>query len=238
MTMKREHSLFSFALLLFGFALIFLGFFLLVPAEGRSEVFWLNLAVVCVVYLVFSVTELGILGVDLDPDKEISALGTRLFFMRGYAITAVLLIILGNVADLSFRYQLFFQLCTVSIVLGGYFFSGMTTGQEAAVREEQRANRQGIEEMTAVVRDIEWLLLGESLEGSPDRRRMEQVRDRIRYLSPLGTREAEETENQVIHTLGQIRSAVSGGSSPDRDLSALWTRCDELLRIRKNMYHP
>lgn len=235
--MSRQQTSLGYGLLLFGFALIFIGFFLLVPADARNDTFWLNLAVVCAVYLVFSMTELGIIGVEFDYDREITGLGTRLFFMRFYAIVALAIMVVCLWLDVSFRYQLFFQLTAVSLVLGGLYFSGLSVRQEQVVQEEQKANRMGLEEMKALVGEIERQLMGEDRDHSSNRRRMEEIRDRIRYLSPMNHREAQEAEREILGLLEKIRAALAHGRAADPEMADLWIRCEEWIKIRKNMYH-
>ena len=76
--MKQRSQTFGYIVLIAGLALIFTGFFLFVPQEKRNDVFWLDLATVCLVFLVSSLTELGIFGINFDFEKQIGCLGIRL----------------------------------------------------------------------------------------------------------------------------------------------------------------
>ena len=64
--MKQRNQLFGYIVLIAGLALIFAGFFHFVPQEKRNDVFWLDLSVACLVFIVTTFTELGLFGINFD----------------------------------------------------------------------------------------------------------------------------------------------------------------------------
>ena len=69
--MKQRNQLFGYIVLIAGLALIFAGFFIFVPQEKRNDVFWLDLSVACLVFIVTTFTELGLFGINFDFEKQI-----------------------------------------------------------------------------------------------------------------------------------------------------------------------
>ena len=87
--MKQRNQTFGYVVLLAGLALIFAGFFLFVPQEKRNDVFWLDLIVACLVFIVASLTELGLFGINFDFEKQVGGLGIRLVYIRLYSMFAI-----------------------------------------------------------------------------------------------------------------------------------------------------
>lgn len=234
--MKQKSQLFGYIVLIAGLALIFTGFFLFVPEEKRNEVFWLDLAVVCLVFLVTSLTELGLFGINFDFEKEVGGLGIRLAYIRFYSLAAIGIIIIGYFAEIGFRYQLFFQLAAAFILLVGYFFSHLSSSKAVSVQAEQDFQRKGKDEILRVIGQFEILITTNSTKFGAEKHKIETLKETVRYLSPTNNQTANELDSEIATIIQQAYLVAKNNDTGTAEIYTLLNRCEELLKLRKNTY--
>jgi hypothetical protein len=234
--MKQINKTFGYIVLIVGLALIFTGFFLLVPQDKRTDVFWLNLATVCIVFLVLSLTELGLFGINFDFEKQIGGLGIRLLFIRIYSFFAIILIIVGYFAEVHFRYQLFFQLLATFLILIGYFFSHLSSNSVVAVKDEQDLWRKGKDEILNALNQFEILFTIDSTKWLGEKQKINILKENVRYLSPTNNQAAADIDSEIINTIQKAYTTASNNNGSGEEVFILLSKCEALLKLRKNTY--
>lgn len=234
--MKQRNQTFGYVVLLAGLALIFTGFFLFFPEEKRNDVFWLDLLTVCLVFIVSSLTELGLFGINFDFEKQVGGLGIRLAYIRFYSFLAITIIIIGYFADVHFRYQLFFQLLAAFILLVGYFFSHFSSGKAASVQAEQDMERKGKDEILRALNQFDILFTGDSTKWSREKQKINFLKEDVRYLSPTNSHTAADIDSEILSTIQQAYVKAREKNEGGTDVISLLNKCEELLKLRKNTY--
>ena len=234
--MKQRSLTFGYIVLIAGLALIFTGFFLFVPQEKRNDVFWLDLATVCLVFLVSSLTELGLFGINFDFEKQIGGLGIRLAYIRLYSLFAIAIIAISYFGEIHFRYQLFFQLLAAFILLIGYFFSHLSSGKAVSVQAEQDMERKGKDEILRALNQFEILFTGDSTKWTGEKQKINFLKEDVRYLSPSNNQSAADIDSEIASTIQQAYAIARNKNEGGIEVFSLLNKCEELLKLRKNTY--
>ncbi len=234
--MKQRSQTFGYIVLITGLALIFTGFFLFVPQEKRNDVFWLDLATVCIVFLVSSLTELGLFGINFDFEKQVGGLGIRLVYIRFYSFFAIAIIAIGYFGEINFRYQLFFQLLAAFILLIGYFFSHLSSGKAVTVQAEQDMERRGKDEILRALNQFEILFTGNSAKWEGEKQKINFLKEDVRYLSPTNNQSAADIDSEIATTIQQAYAIAKNKNEGGVEVFSLLNKCEELLKLRKNTY--
>jgi hypothetical protein len=234
--MKHGNQIFGYAVLLGGLALIFAGFFLFVPEDKRNDIFWLDLGVVCLVFLVLTLTELGLFGIDFDFEKQVAGLGIRLAYIRLYSILSVAVIIFGYFGETGFRYQLFYQLMAVFILFLGYFFSHFSSSKAVSVQAEQDMQRKGKDEISRALNQLEILFTGNSANWQEEKQKINLLKDSVRYLSPSNNKSATDLDSEIANTIHEAYAIAKNKNEGGIEVLSLLKKCEGLLNLRKATY--
>ncbi len=234
--MKQKSQIFGYVVLIAGLALIFTGFFLFVPQDKRNDVFWLDLTTVCIVFLVTSLTELGLFGINFDFEKQVGGLGIRLVYIRFYSFFAIAIIAIGYFGEIHFRYQLFFQLLAAFILLIGYLFSHLSSGKAVSVQAEQDSERKGKDEILRALNQFEILFTGDSSKWAGEKQKINLLKEDVRYLSPTNNQSAADIDSEIASTIQQAYAIARNKNEGGVEVFSLLNKCEELLKLRKNTY--
>jgi len=234
--MKQKNQTFGFVVLLAGLALIFAGFFLFVPEEKRNDIFWLDLTTMCLVFIVTSLTELGLFGINFDFEKQIGGLGIRLIYIRIYSMFAIAIIAIGYFAKVNFNYQLFFQLFAAFILLLGYFFSHLSSGKVMSVQAEQDMQRKGKEEILKALNQFEILFIKDTTKWAEEKQKINFLKEDVRYFSPSNKQSATDLDSEILSTIQQAYTIARDKNQGDIEIFSLLNKCEELFKLRKNTY--
>jgi len=234
--MKQRNQLFGYIVLIAGLALIFAGFFIFVPQEKRNDVFWLDLSVACLVFIVTTFTELGLFGINFDFEKQIGGLGIRLAYIRMYSFLAIAIIIVGYLAEAHFRYQLFFQLAAAFLLLLGYFFSHLSSGKAVSVQAEQDMERKGKDQILNAISQFEILITTNTAKFGAEKQKIDTIKETVRYLSPTNNQSASNLDSEIADTIQQAYSVAKNNNDGRTEVFSLLNKCEELLKLRKNTY--
>jgi len=234
--MKQRNQTFSFVVLLAGLTLIFVGFFLFVKQENRNNVFWLDLTVACLIFIVTSLTELGFFESNFDFEKQLGGLGIRLVYIRLYSIFAIAIIAIGYFAKIQFNYQLFFQLFAAFILLVGYFFSHVSSGKVLSVQAEQDIHRKGKDEILKVLNQFEILFLKDLTKWSEEKQKINSLKEDVHYLSPSNNPSATDLDSEIVNTIQEALIIARNKNEGGIEIFSLLNKSMELLKLRKNIY--
>ncbi len=234
--MKQRSQTFGLVVLLAGLALIFTGFFLFVPEGKRNDVFWLDLTTLCLVYLVTSLTELGLFGINFDFEKQIGGLGIRLVYIRLYSFLAIAIIIISYFAKADFRFQLFFQLSAIFFLLVGYFLSHLSSEKAVSVQLEQNKNREGKDDILRALNQFEVLFSVDSIKWAREEQKIISLKENVRYLAPSNNQSSTNLESEIASSIQQAYIIAKNKGAGGEEVVSLLDKSEKLLRLRKNIY--
>lgn len=234
--MKQRSQSLAYIILLFGFALIFAGFFILIPQEKRHEIFWLDISVACLIYFVNFVNIFGLIGVYFDFNKQIAGLGIRIVYIRLYTIFAIAVAVICHFNHVDFKYQLYLQLVGIFFLAITFFITQLATGKAISVAEEQAGERKSKDEILNAINQFEILFSGDSAKWTAEKKRIDFLKEEVRYLSPTNNQNATQTDYEIANAISQAFAVAKNKNESDAEIFSLLNKCEELIKLRKRTY--
>ena len=232
--MKRLLSLFAFLL---GEAVIIVSF-LLWRGEAATGVLALNMVVSSLIYCLFFVDVLVPWVNWSDKAKRsIGSMGLRWFVTWVYAALAVAVMLVCNLwLVVSFELQLILHCVLFFLLLLGFAGVLHASGKVAERYVQESQCRQGVQEMKQAVRRLKEA--AEDCAQLPEScmRRINDLEDRLRYLSPSDNGEARSLERQFVKAVESITVALPGYAADQEKIDAALKKAERLYENRKSMY--
>lgn len=233
--MKTRQYLIIF-LILFGELLIvldFLHFSLFTP--GR--IVTLNIVVTSIIFLACMLNLLGP-GYNFSDrsQKTFAGLGIRGYALMLYTIAAIALMIdMNGILPQSFSTQLIVHAVLIFLLGLAIFFSLTAVDKAAAVYEEQTHQKASLENARRLAGSI-----GEKSQRSslppPVKDRLAKISADLRYVSPAGTANAAQLEDQLLSKLEQLDTILSLPAPDVQKINELIIDFESLYRQRKQVY--
>jgi len=236
LTMEKRSNLLPLLILFSGLGLIVAGFFLLVSEVDRNEIFWLNIVVVSVVFLANYINVFGLLGVHLNFNSQVAALGIRLIFIRFYSIIAILVMLICWKYEVDFRYQLYLQLIGGFFLLLTVFLTQLSTEKASTVAIEQEDDRAGKTEMLRLIQQFELMFSSNTDAWLPEKKAIDLFKERVRYLSPTNDNSARDVDKEIVVSLRKALACLGGTDSERAEFPSYLKTCESLLTLRKSTY--
>jgi hypothetical protein len=234
--MKQQKQSLGYFILIFGIALIVTGFFIFIPEEKRNHIFWLDLIVICLIYLINFANIFGLIGIYFDFNKQIAGLGIRLVYIRFYSLFAIAIILICWIMKVSFIHQFFLQLLGLFFLSVAFFLSQLSSGKATSVATEQDALRKGKDDVLKAINSFEILFSVDSSKWIKEKTKIEFLKEDVRYLSPSNNPSAYELDTKILSTLNEAYDSAIKKNEGGTEIIALLNKCEELLKLRKNMY--
>jgi hypothetical protein len=222
-------------MLLSGLFVVIAGFFLLVPALDRTNVFWLNLVVSGLVYLVLAFVLLGFLGLTGAIDRQLAGLGIRISFGGVYAVAALASMILGSFLEYSFKTQLFLQLCAGFLLVAGVVFSGLSLDTGDTIEAERQWKQKGKQTILERLHQLDTLVTQQPDAAGGIKARVDMLKEAIRYISPSNNHSARLLDGEIIDAIHQAYMLTSQGEPDQRAAVSMLDKADELIKVRKKI---
>ncbi len=234
--MKQNNQSLGYFILIAGIALIITGFFLLIPAEKRTDIFWLDLIVGCVVYLASFARIYGLFIPTADFDKQIGGLGIRLAYIPLYSLSALAIIFICWHYKIEFRYQLYLQLIAGFFLVLAFFLSQIGSGKVISVQNEQDMNRKGKNEILQTITRFDILFTNNTANWATEKTRMDSFKETVRYLSPTNNQYASDIDSEIVESLQKAYNFLNENKPNSSEFFSMLNKCEELIKLRKNTY--
>ena len=233
----KQKSAFSIITFLAGLGMLVAAFFVW-KGETPDNVFLLNLAVSVVVYG-FLFLDLLTPWVDLGDraQRHIGTLGLRWVVTGLYTILAVgAMLLFRFVWQAEFDLQLMIQLLLLFLTCCGFVMAFNVSDKVADVYEKECGDRNGIKRMKAAMAGVQDALAENPNVSKENQDKISEVIDALRYISPSGSVEAEESEAGFVKTAKELESAIKAQAlNPDK-IDTLTRRLTREILNRKKIY--
>lgn len=220
-----------------GLALLVAFFFIWRGESTPDNIFYLNLAVSVITYLVVA----GNLLLRESRTKEseghvIGAWGVKWVILTAYPIASIGAMLLMALFGLGFTFQLFVHIILLLMLAGGFAGVFAASDKIRSVQEKQDADRNGVLEMKRAVSDLQDALL-ECQEATPQvKSKIKELDQALRYVSPSDSQQAKEYEEKFVQTAFEIQVALKSFEMNADRIEVLLQKLDRLYNQRKNTY--
>ena len=234
MSAKR---LFLWLLLLFGEAVL-VAAFVLFRGETPDNIFVLNMAVSSVVYALFFLNYHAP-WIDLKDksQKQIGAIGIRWFAVWFYAILAVAVMLVANLAwKFAFDMQLIVHCGLLFLLLLGFWISRHASDKVKGIYEQERANRNGIAEMKQAMSVLKDKI--DETSGLPDTfiQQVNALEESLRFISPIENGAAHELERYFVEVTNEIKFALPNFLMNEEQINSNLKKLERIYYNRKSIY--
>lgn len=233
--MMPELKSYTRIILLSGLFVVLAGFFLLIPAENRTNIFWLNLVVTGIIYAVLALVQLGLLVITGPFERQIGVLGVRISFAALYALAAIAAMVSGYFFGFTFKTQFFLQILSGFLLVLGFVFSGISRATTDNVESERQWKQKGKETMSERVHQLDVLATQFPDVAGVLRQRVAAIKEGIRYLSPSNNPSARMLDGEIIDAIQQACLLTGQGDPNQQGAIAMLDKVGELIKLRKKI---
>lgn len=227
----------SFIVLLGGEA-INIAAFILFRGSLAPDVLVLNIVVSSVIYGLFFL-DILVPWINLNDKqgKKVGSLGVRWLFTWLYAIAAIAVMLVGDLAcEWSFALQIIIHCVLLFFLILGLVASLHSGDKVQEVYQQETFNRNGINEMKTAIRDLKDKM--NDLPNLPEYfiRKINTLEDSLRFISPTENAEAHGLEQQFIRVINDIAFAISNYSMNEEAIGSNLKKAERIYQIRKSIY--
>ncbi len=223
-------------LIAFGEILIVSGFYILVPTDLRGNVFFLNIIVVSIVYLVNVFSFLDFFPSISEIDRTVAGLGIKWFFIIVYSIFALAILLIGLVTILPFKYQLVLQLFALFVLLGGLVISTRSSDKAQKLADQQGEERNRKQQINDILLRLSLDIKRKVPENEQELNLIEKLKEKNRMLTISNQLMAQELENEIINELSNLNRIVLTNDQNNGKILEVLNRCQILFDQRKQFY--
>ncbi len=227
----------SFLALLIGVIIIITGF-VLFGYQLENDILILDIFVCILIYILFF-SEFLILWSNFSDSshRKIGTIGIRWFFIGIYTVTAIGIMVIGNIGShWSFSLQLLSHCGLFVFLLLGIISTLSTHDKTAQIHIEQLQDRNGILEMKKAIRDLKNKAQEQATLPLPILERICSLEQELRFLSPTNKTDGHEMEHLFIQTAVNMKAIIINYSMNKESLEKLLDKLEHLLQERKSVY--
>jgi hypothetical protein len=230
-------KIFSLLLVIFGeflIALCFLHF-------GRNLQFDILTLNIVVTSLIFCTLFIDIIFPWVNfkdkSQKEIGSIGLRWFFTFFYLILAVSVMVIFNILNpVHFTTQLIIHGVLFFLLLLGFFMAFSSSDKVKQVYIEEKQNRERIDEMKKVTKELQIMVDAKSGIPSEIVSRINEIQENLRYLSPCNNSNAYELENQFVNEIRNLILCFIDNELNIEKINNKLKNCERTLKERKQIF--
>ncbi|MBP7152137.1 MAG: hypothetical protein KBA43_05680 [Paludibacteraceae bacterium] len=227
----------SFIALLGGEAII-IAAFILFRGSLATDILVLNVVVSSIIYGLFFL-DIIVPWIDLNDKmgRKVGSLGVRWFFTWSYGITAIAVMLVGNLAyEWSFTLQIIIHCVLLFFLILGFVASLHSREKVQEVYQQETFNRNGINEMKMAMRGLKDKMIDSP--NLPDYfiREINKLEDSLRFISPTENADAQGLEQQFISVINDIEFAISNFSMNEESIGRNLKKAVRIYQSRKNIY--
>lgn len=165
----------------------------------------------------------------MRPSEEfaqgVPSVGVNIYVATTYVVLAVLGVVIGLVAPLSFKWQLLLQACFAFVLVAGTMTGFFANERLSTVAEKSRLNHLATDQLKQQAQQLKLQTLG--LQDADVKEALAKLVERVGYISPSQSAMAQQLEEKLSASLRHI--ATMGTD----DKGALLQEIDQAQAILK-----
>jgi hypothetical protein len=220
-----------------GLALLVSFFFVWRGESTPDNIFYLNLAVGVITYLVVAGTLL--LRDSRAKESEgsmIGAWGVKWVVLTAYPIASIGAMLLMSFLGLGFTFQLFVHIILILLLAAGFAGVFATSDKIRSVQAKQDNDRNGVLEMKRAISDIQDAIL-DCPEATPQfKNRINEMDQALRFISPSDSQQARDYQEKFVQTAFDIQVAMKSFEMNADRIEVMLQKLDRIYNQRKNTY--
>ena len=231
--MKGLSKALGAAFLVGGLALIVAVFFLFLKECQPENLFYLNMAVCCLMYIISFVTMYDIVGSVDDVAKAAPGFGLRWLADGTYIFSVILLVVLSIVYQLNFNLCLLIHFAILLLYLWAAFVASRMGNLVTKFEEKEVQRKNSLEQIKARLDEVE---LAYRLPNAPSYiPKIEKIREELRYISPSDAAMAQTIEAKIVEALALVSVKLSSNGVAE-EIEAGLDQVLVLIDMRKKQY--
>ena len=229
----------SYLLLVIGEILLILSF-LHFGHELKQDVLVLNITVSSVIYLMlFSSFLFPLINLKDKSQSDVGFIGVNWFFSAGYTFVAIAIMVYFNQINKQagkFENQLLIHAILFFLLLIGGFLSRKTADKVSEVYQEQKIERNQLEELKKATKNL--VLRAELMSDlSPEfKYNLNRLMEDIRFLSPSNNVDANQLDEKYIETIRRVDDMLYNKENNKENMDIALKQCAQFLKERKQLY--
>jgi len=224
-------------LVLFGEVLLIISF-LYFGRNVQSDILILNIIVSSIIYGLFFI---GIIipWIDLkdNSQRQIGSIGIREFVTYFYMLLAIAaMIIFNTVNPINFTDQLITHGILFFLLLFGLFMAFSSSEQVKEVYEEEKQNRDCIDEMKKATKEVQLKI--DMMKDIPSDiiSRLNALQENLRFLSPCNNNDAFELENKFVDEMKTLNNYFFNIPLNFDNIDENIRNCERIFKERKQVF--
>lgn len=208
---------------------------LLIPYPIPTRIRILDICVLSVLLLMIGYDLFRpLVNLALKNPPEIGSLGIRWYGQCLYILISIGFAVAGVVWNIPFVYQLFGQVLLFGFLFCNYYFAAHAANKVTQVAQEEDSLLNGRQMMRDAITQIQDEIAISS--GLPEYFRVSiaDLEDRLRYISPCGSREAIAYEKQFVDLAQKIVIEMSNFEMNEESIKKDILRLQRIIENRKN----
>jgi len=232
--MKASLKYLSGLLLLGGLGIIIAAFFLFLKDLQDEKLFYLNLAVTCLVYFVILYRSSDLFGSVETVARSSSGYGLKWLEVWIYAPLAIALVVVSFIYGLGFNLCLLVQLALLLVLISFFFVGALVKHNVNEVVGKIEAKKTGLKEIAA---QIDLLEMQNKLAGrGACQEDIDRLRENLRFITASDSPSAIALENKLIEKIRLIISRVERKSETPEVFHSDIEECLAIVELRKKQY--
>lgn len=232
--MESSHKTIGILLVLGGLGVIVAVFFLLLDDIQSRDIFYLNLIVSCLVYVLLVLRSNDIFGTVEQVAESGSGFGLKWRGLSLYAPLAVLAVALSFLLHLGFALWLIVQIVLLLMFLGYQFIGAVASSNVNMAIEVVEERKTSLNETKSRVDALEMAC---RMKGQMSYiESIESVKEHLRYVTPSVNPSALELEDKLKSRIEKMTSQIELGVYNQELAQQDFKECLVIIEMRKKLY--
>lgn len=217
-----------------GIGIIIAIFFLALKDHQAEDLFYLNLVVTCLVFLIVFLRAFDIFGPVDKVGEASSGYGLKWYGVWVYVPLALALVVCSILFGLSFSLCLIGHLILLFMLLLRFFLGSLVQKNVNAVESKIEARKSGLREIAT---QIDMLEMQSRLNpGVSYQEAIDKLREAVRFITASDNPSAVAFEDKLIEKIRLMAGQIEHQSQPEEVLRKEFEECMTLVELRKKQY--
>jgi len=221
-----------------GELIIFIGFYFLLTPSGKTNISWLNWAVVSFIFALNYFSASIIFTTREKFSERIPGLGLINIICIVYSIIALLVMYFCHTYLLAFRYQLLIHIVLIFFVGVGFMIVKNSMEFTRNHKEYETALESRIMKIRQELNLICSNMCKTSEEGT-SQARLYKIQELFKYTSPVEKAEAFELEDQILDVIANLNTSENqmllSSNANDENIQSMIDKLETLYQQRKTI---